>query len=170
MFNFRQQFDRWLQSSGFFLGWKFLRRLGVLSDYCKSDDNAHNETFSLGELGELQAKKFLQKLGYKIIAHGHRQRLGEIDLIALDGSAVVFVEVKTWVSDDQADPSSAVDLAKQDKITRTALVYLKRHRLLDQPARFDVISIVWDGSPARTPRIRHFKNAFEAVGRGQLFS
>ena len=125
-------------------------------------------SFELGPAGEKAAAKFLRKLGYRIIARSHRQRLGEIDLIALDGPCIVFVEVKTWRSDSEGDPSLAVNTSKQEKLTRAALVYLKQHRLLEQPARFDVVSIVWPTERAE-PQIRHFKNAFEAVGRGQMF-
>jgi putative endonuclease len=124
---------------------------------------------ALGPAGERVAARFLQQLGYRILARGHWQRLGEIDLIALDGSCIVFVEVKTWRSDAVADPSEAVDVRKQEKLTRAALVYLKQRGLLEQPARFDVVSIVWPVTVHSQPRIRHFKNAFEAVGRGQMF-
>lgn len=124
----------------------------------------------LGLAGEKAAAKFLKRLGYKIIGHSHRQRLGEIDLIAVDGNCVVFVEVKTWRSDHSADPSEAVDRHKQQKLTRAALIYLKQKRLLDNPARFDVVSIVWPDEPFTKPRIRHFINAFDAHGVGQFFS
>jgi putative endonuclease len=124
---------------------------------------------ALGPAGERLAAKFLRKLGYRILAHGHRQRLGEIDLIALDGNCIVFVEVKTWKSSSAGDPSEAVDRRKQEKITRAALIYLKKRRLLEQPARFDVISIVWPNQQNSAPEIRHFKHAFEAVGRLQMF-
>ena len=152
------QLGRWFKSSGLFF-WK------KASDSSGNTDPRHG----LGVRGERIAASFLKQLGYRILAQGHRKKLGEIDIIAVDGSCVVFVEVKTWRTDDDADPSTAVNLAKQDKITRTALTYLKRHRLLNQPARFDVIAIVWDGQEATPPKIRHYKHAFEASGLGQLF-
>ena len=127
---------------------------------------------SLGADGEQLAARFLQSLGYKILARGHRQKLGEIDLIALDGQTIVFVEVKTWHSGAGGDPSEAVDIRKQEKLSRAALIYLKRRNLLEQPARFDVVSIVWQGNPSANssgPQIRHFVSAFEAVGRGQMY-
>lgn len=123
---------------------------------------------SLGPDGEQRAALFLQKLGYRIIARGHRQKLGEIDLIALDNGVMVFVEVKTWRSGDGGDPSEAVDTRKQERLTRAALIYLKRRNLLEHPARFDVVSIVWP-SPEAEPKIRHFINAFEAVGKWQMY-
>ena len=50
-----------------------------------------------------------------------------------------------------------------------ALAFLKRHELLEHPARFDVLALTWP-KPARKPQIEHIKNAFEAVGHGQMFS
>ena len=163
-----QQIRRWLHTRGL----SFWNRPNFKAGSAASTvgiSARHGDAKSLGTVGEIKAAEFLKELGYSIIARGHRQRLGEIDLIALDGSCVVFVEVKTWASDDVDDPSVAVNRAKQQKITRTALTYLKRHRLLNQPARFDVIAIVWNGNPTMEPRIRHFRNAFEAVGCGQMF-
>ncbi len=87
--------------------------------------------------------QFLQKQGYRILERGHRQRRAEVDLIALDGNCIVFVEVKTRQSDKDEDPSVAVDRRKQERLTRAALIYLKRHGLIEHPARFDVISVVW---------------------------
>jgi putative endonuclease len=50
-----------------------------------------------------------------------------------------------------------------------ALAYLKRHGLLEQRARFDVVTIIWpEGS--RRPEIEHYKNAFEPTGFGQMYS
>ena len=122
----------------------------------------------LGPEGERLAAQFLQKLGYRIVARGHRQKMGEVDLIALDGSLMVFVEVKTWRSGDRGDPSEAVDARKQERLTRAALIYLKRRNLLEHPARFDVVSIVWPDASSQ-PQIRHFINAFDAVGKWQMY-
>jgi putative endonuclease len=154
-----QQLGRWIKSSGLVF-WK--HRL-------VNDLDGRDPRHSLGSRGERVAANFLKHLGYRILAQGHRKKLGEIDIIAVDGQCVVFVEVKTWRSDADVDPSAAVNHIKQDKITRTALAYLKRHQLLNQPARFDVIAVVWDGSQATQPKIRHYKHAFEARGHGQLF-
>jgi len=124
---------------------------------------------TLGQRGEAAAAKFLKKKGYTIVARSDRGRLGEIDLVAVDGRTVVFVEVKTRSSHDAGYPADAVDEDKQRQLTRLALTYLKRHELLECAARFDVIAITWpDGE--RNPTIDHFPNAFEAVGQWQMFS
>ncbi|MFO1064808.1 MAG: YraN family protein [Pirellulales bacterium] len=124
---------------------------------------------ALGRQGEHLAAKVLKAKGYKILAQGHRQRLGEIDLVALDGPTVVFVEVKTRESDRQGDPADAVDRSKQEKLTRAALIYLKRRNLLEQPCRFDVISIVWPQLMKTEPDVRHIIHAFEAAGPYRMF-
>jgi len=127
----------------------------------------------LGARGEAAAAKFLKRKGYKIVARGQRNRLGEIDLIAVDLTpsrrSVVFVEVKTRTSDQAGRPVEAVDVRKQQQLTRVCLAYLKRHDLLECRARFDIVAVTWPVG-ARAPQIEHFADAFEAIGQGQLFN
>ena len=123
---------------------------------------------SLGQRGETEAARFLKRLGYIVVARGHRDALGELDLVAVDGRTVVFVEVKTRRSLDAGHPADAVDANKQHRLTRLALAYLKRHDLLENQARFDVVSIVWPEGAAK-PTIEHIENAFESVGQWQMF-
>lgn len=125
---------------------------------------------SLGERGEAAAARYLRRLGYQIVARGERDRFGELDLVAVDGRTVVFVEVKTRHSRDKGDPVEAVHEEKQRRLTRLALSYLRRHDLLENAARFDVIAIVWPETAKKPTSLDHFKNAFEPVGRGQMFS
>lgn len=119
--------------------------------------------------GERAAERHLKRLGYKIVARRHRGPLGELDLVAVDGRTVVFVEVKTRRSHDAGHPAEAVDAEKQKRLTRLALAYLKRYDLLDCKARFDVVAVTWPDT-ARRPKVEHYQNAFEAVGQGQMFS
>lgn len=123
----------------------------------------------LGRRGEAAAAEYLAGLGYKIIERALRTRGGELDLIALDGRTVVFVEVKTRRSDQRGSPSLAVDVRKQRRLTQGALTYLKQHRLLNQPARFDVVAVVWPSADS-PPQITHVRNAFQARGAGGMFS
>lgn len=126
-------------------------------------------TKTLGRRGEDAAARYLRKLGYIIVARSHRDQIGEIDLIAVDGRTVVFVEVKTRTSHDAGHPADAVDEAKQRRLTRLALAYLKRHDLLECSARFDVVAVTWPADSGR-PTIEHFQNAFEAVGLEGMYS
>jgi putative endonuclease len=123
----------------------------------------------LGSQGERLAARHLRKLGYRILARRYKTALGELDLVARDGDCIVFVEVKTRRSTAAGEPSAAVDRAKQARLTRLALAFLKKYGMLEQPARFDVVSIVWGDSPSQ-PALTHYKNAFEPPGRGQLYS
>jgi len=122
----------------------------------------------LGKRGERRAARYLRRRGYRILARGDRLFPGELDLVALDRDTVVFVEVKTRRSAEAGHPVEAVTPAKQRRLTRLAVTFLKRHGLLERPARFDVIAITW---PERgRPTIEHFENAFDAVGRGEFYS
>ena len=123
----------------------------------------------LGDEGERLAARFLRRQGYTILARRYRTALGELDLIARDGACIVFVEVKTRRTELAGQPHEAVDTHKQVQLTRLALAFLKRYRLLEQRARFDVVSIVWEGT-SREPQIIHYRNAFDPPGRGQMFS
>jgi putative endonuclease len=123
----------------------------------------------LGKRGESAAARYLRRLGYVIVARGDRALIGEIDLVAVDGRTLVFVEVKTRTSQDAGHPADAVDVAKQRRLTRLALAYMKRHDLLDNPARFDVVAVTWPDKGAR-PVIEHFPSAFEAVGFEGMYS
>lgn len=130
---------------------------------------AWRKPLSLGQRGEREAARYLKKLGYVIVARGQRDMLGEIDLIAVDGRTIVFVEVKTRAGDLAGHPADAVDPRKQQRLTRLAASYLKRHDLLECSSRFDVIAVTWP-SGSKRPVIEHFKDAFEAVGARGMYS
>jgi putative endonuclease len=131
---------------------------------------ALDERLPLGLRGEKAAARYLRGLGYVILARGQRDHIGEIDLIAVDGRTVVFVEVKTRTTQDAGHPADAVDEAKQQRLTRLALSYMKRHDLLDScSARFDVVAVTWPDRSGR-PTIEHFKAAFDAIGFGGMYS
>jgi putative endonuclease len=124
---------------------------------------------SLGQRGERAAARYLRGLGYKIVARGQRAVVGELDIIAVDGRTVVFVEVKTRQGTDGGHPADAVHPEKQRRLTRTALAWLKRHGLLGHACRFDVVAVTWPPGQRR-PWIEHFKSAFEAVGPSGMYS
>jgi putative endonuclease len=127
---------------------------------------------TIGQYGERLAAIYLERCGYRILERSFRTKVGEIDLIAAWGDrCIVFVEVKTWANlwENAGGPSDAVDEEKQRKITQTALIYCKRHGLLDVSGRADVIAVTFD-TFSRKPLFRHFENAFEAVGQYQFHS
>lgn len=129
----------------------------------------HHTLDSLGNRGEAVASQFLKHLGYRILERQMRGRFGELDLVALDGDVLVFVEVKTRSSTSAGHPTEAITTAKQRKITQSALAYLKRRRWLERRARIDVISVLWSNESSE-PQIQHYVNAFDSTGFGQMYS
>lgn len=118
---------------------------------------------TLGERGELAAERFLRRRGHKVVARRQRSPIGELDLVTVVGRTVVFVEVKTRESHVAGHPAEAVDVAKQQRLTRLATLFLKRHGLMENSSRFDVVAVTWpDGSSQ--PVIEHYEHAFEAAG------
>lgn len=113
---------------------------------------------SLGARGERDARRFLKRLGWRIIHQNYKCPLGEIDLIADDGEALVFVEVKTRAHDDDADPEINVDYRKRRQIERVAHYWLHAKGMPDRAYRFDVIAVV--AGLGGKPDVRHIVEAF----------
>jgi len=123
----------------------------------------------LGQRGEAAATRYLKRRGYKIIARADHLWPGELDLVAVQRRTIVFVEVKTRGSREAGHPSEAVNPAKQRRLTRLAVTFMKRHGLLEYPGRFDVIAVTWPEGQRR-PVIEHITNAFDAAGRWEFYS
>jgi putative endonuclease len=93
-----------------------------------------------GKAGEDRAAEFLEKQGMRIIARNIRSKSGEIDLVALDGEAIAFVEVKAWRSFGYEELGLSIDLKKQRRIIETAKYFLSFHREYNgMSPRFDVL-------------------------------
>jgi len=116
-------------------------------------------TIDVGKAGEDEAVRFLQKKGYKILERNYRSRYGEIDIIARDGNAIVFVEVKTRGGAAFGPPGASVDERKQRKMTITSSFYLESIGATDAESRFDVVCIEMRNG---RPEIELIRNAFEA--------
>lgn len=94
-----------------------------------------------GKMGEIEATKYLKKLGYKIICNNFRCIQGEIDIIARDKQETVFIEVKTRNSKKYGEGREAVDKNKQKHIIEAAKYYLYKNKIEDAYVRIDVIEI-----------------------------
>jgi putative endonuclease len=114
---------------------------------------SHNE---LGVKGEGIAKRYLEQIGYQIIATNWRERKFEIDLIAIDKLEIVFVEVKTRSTYFFGNPEEAVTQKKQQHLIEGADCYLQKNEI-DLEARFDVLAIVLNSNQQK---IKHIENAF----------
>lgn len=111
---------------------------------------------SVGAKQEQVAAKYLTEKGYEILECNFHCRSGEIDIIAKEGSYLVFIEVKYRKDTSRGYPEEAVDYGKRRKITRTASFYmLKNHIPAHTPCRFDVVTILGQD-------ITLIQNAFDA--------
>jgi len=115
----------------------------------------------LGNKGEQAAVQYLENHGYLIRERNYRARTGEIDIIASKGDTISFVEVKTRGSVKYGAPAEAVNYLKQQKIIRTAQMYIRYKGLNDYIYRFDVLEILAPKSGSMSFRL--IENAFEAV-------
>ena len=107
----------------------------------------------LGRRGEDVAAAFVCRKGWRILERNWRYRHLELDMVALDGLELVFVEVKTRTGDRYGAGREAVNAGRQERYRAGAVLYLKRNGLVGCPVRFDVIEIT-DG------RVVHLENAF----------
>ena len=114
-----------------------------------------------GKEGEKIAADFLKKNGYRIIDKNFRCPLGEIDIVAREKGAIIFVEVKTRKSSELGYPEQAVGVRKQKKMSQLAMWYLQKKKIIDTSARFDVVAITMLSSGNE---IKLFKNAFDYIG------
>ena len=106
---------------------------------------------ALGLSGEDLACDALTRRGYAIVERRYRTRAGEIDIIARDDATLVFVEVKTRITDTFGGAAVAVTAWKQRRLRHLALDYISRHHLHDLPCRFDVVAIDFqEGAPVVT--------------------
>lgn len=120
-----------------------------------------------GKQGEIIAAIYLKKHGYKIIETNYKNSIGEIDIIAQPKRTflevfkkitkpIVFVEVKTRLSQKFGNPTEAVDERKQNKIRQVATKYLKDNKMLSCQCRFDVVAVLGEAGED----VNHIQNAF----------
>lgn len=122
-----------------------------------------------GTRSERAAERFLKRGGYRIVCRNYSCPIGELDLVAVDGKCIVFIEVRSSEAEDPGRPAGSVDADKQRRLTNLAVHFLQRRRLLNYAARFDVLTVNWPPEK-REPVVTHFRHAFEAVGRFQMHS
>jgi putative endonuclease len=115
----------------------------------------------LGRRGEELAERFLRERCFEIVTRNFRCRAGEIDLVARDGSALVFVEVRSRHGDRRGSGLESVTPRKQAQVARVAQYFLAGRGWGDHDARFDVIGVDFASDP---PNIEHVRGAFEVGG------
>jgi putative endonuclease len=119
---------------------------------------------SLGMKGEAYAARFLKGKGMRIISRNRRHRGGEIDLIAIDGRWVVFVEVRTRTSEEFMTPENSIRFGKKRAVTRTVRGLMRRHKAAGMTARIDVVAVIWPEGAKEPTEVRHHKGAVAVAG------
>lgn len=114
----------------------------------------------IGNKGEKYAESYLKKHKFKILNRNYNTRFGEIDIIAENKEKIAFVEVKTRHSDSLAMPYEAVDLRKQKRIIKAAMMYLAKNDT-DKFCSFDICEVIIDNSNLKLISINYIENAFE---------
>jgi len=104
-----------------------------------------------GKRAEDLAVEFLRAQGMRIVARNWRWRGGEVDIIAKDRDALVFVEVKAREKEEFARAEEAVDAKKRAHLWRSAQAFLSGKPWI--PVRFDVVAVTPKG-------IRYIRGAF----------
>jgi putative endonuclease len=112
---------------------------------------------------ELVARR-LEAAGWEIVERNARTRHGELDIVALDGSALVFVEVKAGRGNADFGPERpvlAVDRRKQQRVRRLATAWMAERRRTPpyDDIRFDAVGVTVDRT-GRVLDVEHIEGAF----------
>ncbi len=111
----------------------------------------------LGKEGEKLASDFLYALGWQVMAHNWRYQRTDLDIIAMDGDILVFIEVKTRRGEKWGAPELAVTIAKQKRMLHAASAYASAQNH-EGEIRFDIIAICWPLSGF--PTLEHYEDVF----------
>lgn len=122
-----------------------------------------------GRRSERAGAKYLRKQGYRILGKNIDDRLGEIDLLALEGETIVVVEVRSSESRTFDELAATVNHEKQKRLTNALLRFVQRRKLWNVGVRFDILAMRWPPT-AREPEVRHYRHAFQMVGKYQFHS
>lgn len=96
---------------------------------------------AVGRYGENVAATYLTRAGWEVVDRNWRGASGELDIVAMDGSELVVVEVKTRSGDGFGHPAEAVTPAKLARLRRLAAQWLDAHDLRPASVRIDVIAV-----------------------------
>ncbi len=113
---------------------------------------------ALGRAAEAAAARYLERVGYRILTANFRAKGGELDLVAMDGTALAIVEVRYRASDRYGGAAASITSGKRSRIVRAARALLATNPPLAKlPARFDVVEV---SGPADTLRCNVIRGAF----------
>jgi putative endonuclease len=101
-------------------------------------------TIQRGASAETIAVRFLERRGYRIVERNFKTKLGELDIVARDGSVLCFIEVRSRSDDHFGNAAESVNHVKRGKVTKMARIYLGQRRPAFDEARFDVVALTGD--------------------------
>ncbi len=113
---------------------------------------------ALGARGENEAVRFLATRGFVILDRNWRASFGELDIVAKEGTSLVFVEVKARSSLKFGHPFEAVTAAKIATIRKLARAWCAAHPLTTGSLRIDVVSVLFDAP--NSARVEHLRGVF----------
>ena len=125
---------------------------------CESRHKVVSDHIELGKRGERAARAFLERHGLDILEMNWECPAGEVDIVAWDGYALRFVEVKTRRGTGKGFPEEAVNAEKRARYERIAEYYLRDFDKVDIPIFFDIIGIVATGGGRAF--LRYHRDAF----------
>ena len=112
-------------------------------------------TVEHGKRGEDYVCERISSEGYSIVDRNFREKFAEIDIVAMNGDVLCFIEVRTRQNTELGHPAETITPAKQQGIRRAAEAYIARKNIAPGPTRFDVATIVWENM-----EFEYFENAF----------
>lgn len=115
-----------------------------------------------GQDGERIAAAYLETKGYTILEKNYFFERAEVDIVAYDDTAIVFVEVKLRKNTAFGEPAEFITEKKKELVYKAAEAWMYERKMAGSPARFDVVAIVQDKNEA--PDITHFEHAFRKRG------
>jgi putative endonuclease len=108
----------------------------------------------LGRFGEDTAAAHLERAGLVLVERNWRCREGELDIVAVDGTVLVFCEVKTRSTAAFGAPAEAVSPAKLHRLRRLAALWLAEHPGHWADVRFDVVAVLRTGQGLQVDHLR----------------
>ena len=118
----------------------------------------NSTTTERGQWAEDLAACYLEGKGYEVLLRNYRCTVGEIDIIALEDGALVFVEVRARENDLHGHPLETIGPAKISRIIQAARDFIHHNGPVNVPIRFDAVSILLE----EQPKFELVKEAFEA--------
>ncbi len=114
-----------------------------------------------GRVAEDAAADWLECHGFAVLARNHATRWGEVDLVCREGDTLCFVEVRSRRAGGPTTAAESVGRAKMRRVVAAATHWALRHGGLDQPIRFDLVSVT---TGSALPTIELIRGAFDASG------